>query len=143
MLKGLYLKFSKFNPRLYGSYGLRIWSFKKIDRRIRSQISKIGCARAVRLRLNFEIWWTVPLKFPKMLDAPPSRDKCLFSIITFCAYHLFLSRPNFKRIVFGYQRLLLQILNIKVIFSIHNFRLSSPRYIKFPGRKNLSRKKVS
>ena len=48
-LKGLFIKFSKFNPRLYGSNGFRIWSFKKFHRRIRSQMLKIGCAWAVRL----------------------------------------------------------------------------------------------
>ena len=50
ILKGQCVKFSKFNHRFNGSNGLRIWNFKKFDRRIRSQMSKIGCARAVRLR---------------------------------------------------------------------------------------------
>ena len=57
MLKGTVSKFSKFNPSPYGSYGLRIYSFNKricsfnkFHCRIRSQMSKIGCARAVRLR---------------------------------------------------------------------------------------------
>ena len=49
-LKGLFIKFPKFNPILYGSNGLRIWSFKKFHRRISPQMSIIGCARAVRLR---------------------------------------------------------------------------------------------
>ena len=49
-LKGQCVKFSKFNHRFNGSNGLGIWNFKKIDRRIKSQMSKIGCARAVRLR---------------------------------------------------------------------------------------------
>ena len=49
-LKGQCVKFSKFNHRFNGSNGLRIWNFKRFERRIRSQMSKIGCARAVRLR---------------------------------------------------------------------------------------------
>ena len=49
-LKGQCVIFSKSNHRFIGSNGLRIWNFKRFERRIRSQMSKIGCARAVRLR---------------------------------------------------------------------------------------------
>ena len=45
-IKGLCLKLSNFNPRLYGRNGLTIWSFKKVQSRIISQMSKIGCACA-------------------------------------------------------------------------------------------------